>query len=63
MLLECEAMVNAKEIANFVDEDTNLPWNIRYTFARCPVCSSALLARQVNMESDWDKPLRVFPAW
>ena len=62
MLLEChhcEAIVDAKEIANFVDVDE--AWNTKYTFGNCPACNSALLARQFDTGDGWDKPVRVFP--
>jgi hypothetical protein len=62
MLLEChhcEAIVDAKEIANFVDVDE--AWNTKYTFGNCPACNSALLARQFDTGDGWDRPVRVFP--
>jgi hypothetical protein len=68
MLLECrhcEARVDAIEIANFDDGDVFFAR--RYTFAKCPVCKSALLAREFEAGAEggkvkWGAPERVFPA-
>jgi Domain of unknown function (DUF4145) len=62
MLLEChycEAMVDAKELAEYEYEDAF--WNSKVTLAKCLVCSAPLLASQDNPGNGWDKPVRVFP--
>jgi Domain of unknown function (DUF4145) len=71
MLLDCKdcgAVVNAEEIGSYSDmpdDDPDQFGNLfcsKYTFARCPVCDSALLARQDGLGGDeWDKPVRIFP--
>lgn len=64
MLLECkycEAVVDAKVQASYdcMDEEMGIP--NKYSFLRCPKCSSALLAYQEDFGNGWDEPTRLFP--
>ena len=64
MLLECkycEAVVDAKLLSSYdyCDEEMDVP--IKYSFLRCPKCSSPFLAYQEGNEEGWDEPSRLFP--
>jgi hypothetical protein len=63
----CNAVVGAAVHGNFVHLQAGPDVPIRYLFARCPSCSSPLVAAQENY-GDWendlhfDDPVRVLPA-
>lgn len=64
MLLECkycEAVVDAKLLNSYdiIDDEEGIPY--RYSFLRCPKCSSPFLAYQNNYGDGWDEPSRLFP--
>ena len=77
MLLECnfcEAIVDAKEIAQFEYDEQYEPgsegtWNSKVTLVKCPVCDGPMLAYQDDSDpyaDGWGKPVRMqrgkFPA-
>jgi hypothetical protein len=64
MILECkycEAVVNAIEIDSYEMDPDDEPGPIRFTFCRCPKCSSALLASQTDLGEGFDEPYRMYP--
>jgi hypothetical protein len=64
MLVECancEAIVDAEYIAEYVDADDDADMAGKYTFLKCPKCSRPFLMLQVDDGSGWDEPRRLFP--
>lgn len=66
MILECSrcaAIVEAQEIASYLDHDPDDPFPGKWTFAKCPLCTLPLLAVQCDYGEgiDADTPSRVFP--
>jgi len=65
MLIECkqcEAVVNPEILNSYVayDEEVGMPY--RFSFLKCPQCSSPLLACEENYGGDeWDSPTRIYP--
>ena len=68
MLLECrhcEARVDAKELFSYEEGNSpEVPFDAKFTFAKCPVCNSPLLASQMDDpegKQGWRKPFRLYP--
>jgi len=59
---ECEAIVDAQIIGDYVclPEETGLPAKI--TFCKCPSCSSPLVILQEENPDGLDAPLRLYPS-
>lgn len=63
MLLECKhcsALVDASVVGDFTANDGDAP-PYKFSLARCPQCSSALLAVQEDYGGGWDSPGLVYP--
>lgn len=65
MLLECkycEAVVDAKLLNSYECRDEEVGFPQRYSFLRCPQCSSPFLALQEDYGNGWDnESTRLFP--
>lgn len=58
--LNCEAKVDAKEVAHYEQQNEFDP-PAKYTFLKCVNCASPFLILQENFGSGWDEPYRIFP--
>ena len=72
MILEChfcEAMVDAKEIAQYeydvkYEPDSTVLWSTRVTLVKCPICDRPMLACQDDADPNvvgWGNPIRIYP--
>ena len=64
MLVECtawEAIVDGEFVADYID-DTDPSGTVgRYTFLKCPRCARPFIMLQVDDDSGWDEPRRLYP--
>jgi hypothetical protein len=71
MLVECEncqAIVDAEVIADYLDYEAETDMSGKYSFLRCPRCSRTFIMLQVSDGSSgppdvdlWDEPQRLYP--
>jgi hypothetical protein len=59
----CKALVDGKEISEYIGLDEDIDFEIRYCFMNCPVCNEPLLTKQWRPDPNeiWDSPRRLYP--
>jgi hypothetical protein len=65
MLLDCEncsARIDAEVLHSYVVSDDSSLISFRYSLARCPQCSSPLLASQQEGIEEWEAPDLLYPS-
>ena len=64
MLVECtscEAIVDGEFVAEYIDDTDPSGTMGRYTFLKCPRCARPFIMLQLDFESGWDEPRRLYP--